>query len=197
MEEHEEINYKTLRKLQQAEQTSSILTKVNVNFYQDLFLYMATLERSIENEKNTLKLKLFTDEIQNIRKIATSIYELREKKIVLGALATARGATLDLTNFLEIEKKLFNALIGQIKNTRKEIFEEGANQSPKKQPTPPIAPPSKRELQTNPVVCVLEDTPEFIGTDGKTYLLQKEDLITIPDEMIEPLLKKKIVKKIK
>ncbi|PNX53427.1 MAG: hypothetical protein BV458_04320 [Thermoplasmata archaeon M9B2D] len=197
MDEYEEISYKTLRRLQQAEQVSSVLTKISVNFYKDLSLYMKTLKRSIENEKNPLKQKLFTDEIQNTRKIATSIYELREKKIVQGALATARGATLDVTYFLDIEKKLYNALVEQIKNTRKEIFEQTADQSPKKQPLGPTEVHVTEESNRNPIVRVLEDTPEFIGTDGKTYLLRKEDVLTIPGEMSEPLLKKKIVKQIK
>ena len=82
MDEHEDINYKTLRRIQQDEQTLSLLTKITVSFYKDLSSYMKTIERSIEHEKNPLKLKLFGDEIQNTRKIANSIYELREKKIV-------------------------------------------------------------------------------------------------------------------
>jgi DNA replication initiation complex subunit (GINS family) len=106
MDEHEEISYKTLRRLQQGEQTASALTKINVNFYQDLSLYIKTIEQSVENETNPLKLKLFTDEAQNTKKIANSIYELREKKIVQAALATARGAAPDLRNLLDIEKKL-------------------------------------------------------------------------------------------
>ena len=76
MDEHEDISYKTLRRAQQDEQTSSLLTRINVNFYKDLSLYMKTLERSIENEKNPLKLKLFTDEIQNTKKIANTIKHL-------------------------------------------------------------------------------------------------------------------------
>jgi DNA replication initiation complex subunit (GINS family) len=197
MNQHEEINYKALRRLQQAEQASSTLTKISVNFYQDLSSYIKTLEKSIENEKNPLKLKLFTEEIQNTRKIANNIYEFREKKIVQAALATARGATLDLANFLEIEKKLYNTLVEQIRVTRKEIFEQSTNQPLKKQPEQLATAPSKRDSNTNPIVRVLEDTPEFIGTDGKAYCLRKEDVLTLPNEMNGPLLKKKIVKQIK
>jgi DNA replication initiation complex subunit (GINS family) len=197
MDEHEEISYKTLRRLQQGEQTSSVLTKINVNFYQDLSVYMKTLERSIENEKNPLKLKLFTDEIQNTKKIANSIYELREKKIVQAALATARGATPDLTNFLELEKKLYGSLVEQIMVSRKEIFEKPTNRPITTPPASPNNPPVKQETNTHPIVRVLEDTPEFIGTDGKTYLLRKEDVLSMPNEMTEPLLKKKVVKQVK
>lgn len=197
MDEQEQISYKTLRKLQQAEQASSVLTRINLNFYQDLSRYMEALGQSIEHEKNPLKVKLFNDEILNTKKIANNIYELREKKIVQAALATARGATLDLSNFLEVEKKLYHTLIEQIKLARVGIFEQPVQQSQTNQPAAPPVSQVTRDSNTNPIVRVLEDTPEFIGTDGKTYLLQKEDVLTIPGEMNEPLVKKKVVKQIK
>ena len=198
MDEHEEINYKTLRRLQQGEQTSSGLTKINVNFYQELFSYVKTIEQSVDNEKNPLKLKLFADEAQNTKKIANSIYELREKKIVQAALATARGASPDLKNLLDIEKKLYSALVEQIAVSRKEIFEEPTDRHLKKQlASPPVVDPPKRDLNTNQIVRVLEDTPEFIGTDEKTYSLRKEDVLSLPSEMTEPLLKKGVIKQVK
>jgi DNA replication initiation complex subunit (GINS family) len=206
MDEHEQINYKTLRKLQQAEQSSSLLTKININYYEDLSVYLQTLERSTKDEKNPLKVKLFTEEIQNTKKIATSIYELREKKIVQAALATARGANIDLTNFLEIEKNLYSALIEQIEKTRTNVFSASVKPLGSKQPSASIVSPQKQDVSTeqmkqennnHPLVQVLEDTPEFIGTDGKPYILQKEDVLTLPNEMCQPLLKKKVVKQIK
>ncbi len=197
MDEHEEINYKTLRKLQQAEQTSSVPTKINVNFYQDLSSYIKTIEQSVEREKNPLKLKLFADEAQNTKKIANSIYELREKKIVLAALATARGAAPDLRNLLDIEKKLYNTLVEQIVFSRGEIFEEPTDRNSKIQPaSPPVVDQPKRNPNTNPIVRVMQDTPEFIGTDEKTYLLCKEDVLSLPREMADPLLKKEVVKQV-
>jgi DNA replication factor GINS len=198
MDEHEDITYKMLRRLQQSEQTSSALTKINSNFYQDLSSYVKNIERSVEQETNKLKVKLFSDEAENTRKIANSIYELREKKIVQAALATARGATPDLRNLLDIEKKLYIALVEQIAASRKEIFEEPTERHQKKQPTPqPVVDEPKRDSNTNPIVRVLEDTPEFIGTDEKTYSLRKEDVLSLPREMTEPLLKKGVVKQVK
>jgi DNA replication factor GINS len=198
MDEHEEISYKTLRRLQQGEQTASVLTKINVNFYQDLSAYIKTIEQSVEHETNPLKLKLFADEAQNTKKIANSIYELREKKIVQAALATARGAAPDLRNLLDIEKKLYSALVEQIAVSRKEIFEEPIDHLSKKQSaSSPIVDQPMKDPNTNPIVRVLEDTPQFIGTDEKTYSLRKEDVISLPREMTEPLLKKGVVKQVK
>jgi DNA replication initiation complex subunit (GINS family) len=198
MDEHEEISYKTLRRIQQGEQTSSIPTKINVNFYQDLSSYIKTIEKSVENERNPLKFKLLADETQNTKKIANSIYELREKKIVQAALATARGAAPDLRNLLDIEKKLYTTLVEQIVFSRREIFEEPVDRDSKKQSaSPPVVDQQKRDSNTNPIVRVLEDTPEFIGIDEKIYSLRKEDVLSLPREMTEPLLKKGIVKQVK
>ncbi len=197
MDEHTDINYKSLRRLQQDEQASSSLTKISVTFYKELSLYIKTLEQSIDHEKNPLKLKLFSDEVQNTKKIANSIYELREKKIVQAALATARGATPDVSHFLDVEKKLYQSLVEQINGSRKEIFEQ-----PLESPvTIPTSSPEKTQVKqasnTQPIVRVLEDTPEFIGTDGTTYSLRKEDVLSMPREMTEPLLKKKVVSQVK
>jgi DNA replication initiation complex subunit (GINS family) len=198
MDEHADMNYKSLRKIQQAEQASATLTKIETDFYQTLSSFIRDLEHSVEQEKNPLKLKLFTDEMGNTKKIANSIYELREKKIVQAALATTRGATPDLRNILEVEKKLYTALVDQITYSRTEIFEPQTKKPQQPPPIPPSAPEKPpRVSNTNPIVRVLEDTPEFIGTDEKTYALRKEDVLSMPNETAGPLLKKGIVKQVK
>jgi DNA replication initiation complex subunit (GINS family) len=196
--EKEKINYKTLRRIQQAEQTTAGLTKIDVLFYQDLSKYLKDLENSVQDEKNPQKLKLFSDEIVNTQKIANSIYELREKKIVQSALSTVRGGTPELRNLLDSEKKLYDTLVEQITSSRREILEEPLPHTVTKQhESPSDITQQKNEPNTNPIVRVLEDTPEFVGTDEKTYSLRKEDVLTLPKETGTPLLKKGIVKQIK
>ena len=198
MADHEEINYKTLRRIQQAEQTASGLTKIDTSFYRDVAAFVKNLEQSIENEKNPQKLKLFSDEISNTKKIINSIYELREKKIVHTALSTVRSGTPDLKNLLEVEKRLFDSLVEQIRSSRQEVF-EGGRPSPPMNPIPPkrVESSPAREPNTNPIVRVVEDTPEFVGTDEKTYALRKEDVLSLPSETAGPLLKKGVVKQVK
>ncbi len=197
MAEHEEISYKTLRRIQQAEQTASGLTKIDTNFYRDVMAYVKNLEESVASEKNPTKLKLFSDEISNTKKIINSIYELREKKIVYNALSTVRSGTPDLKNLLEVEKRLFDSLVEQIRSSRQEIF-EGKKESPQPETpkTKPVAPPPAREPNTNPIVRVVEDTPTFVGTDEKTYSLRKEDVLSIPPDTAGPLIKKGVVKQV-
>jgi DNA replication initiation complex subunit (GINS family) len=198
MADHEEISYKTLRRIQQAEQTVSGLTKIDATFYRDVAAYVKTLEQSIETEKNPQKLKLFSDEISNTKKIISSIYELREKKIVHTALSTVRSGTPDLKNLLDVEKKLFDSLVEQICVSRQEVFESHKEHPPTTNPpSQPEGASPAREPNTNPVVRVVEDTPEFIGTDEKTYALRKEDVLSLPKETAGPLLKKGVVKQVK
>ena len=198
MADHEEISYKTLRRIQQAEQTASGLTKIDATFYRDVATYVKTIEQSIETEKNPLKLKLFSDEISNTKKIISNIYELREKKIVHTALSTVRSGTPDLKNFLEVEKRLFDSLVEQIRSSRQEVFEGHKEHSPNTNPpSQPAELSPAREPNTNPVVRVIEDTPEFVGTDEKTYALRKEDVLSLPSETAGPLLKKGVVKQVK
>jgi len=198
MADHEDINYKTLRRIQQAEQTAPGVTKIDTNFYREVATYVKNLEHSIENEKNPQKLKLFSDEISNTKKIISNIYELREKKIVHTALSTVRSGTPDLKNLLEVEKKLFDALVEQITLSRKEIFEEHVESTLKnQQPSQTVKSMPAREPNTNPVVRVIEDTPSFVGTDEKTYSLRKEDVLSLPRDMSDLLLKKGVVKQVK
>ena len=105
--EANEISYKTLRRIHQLEKTSQLFIKIGVNFYHKLSEYLKNLESIIEQEENSQKIKLFNDEIQNTKKLAFGIYELREKKIVQAALSKVHGAKPDLKNALDIEKKLY------------------------------------------------------------------------------------------
>jgi len=122
--DQEDINYKTLRRIQQQEKTLPLLTKIDRNFYEKFSEYLTNLQRIAANEENTQKKQLFDDEIQNTNKIGFNIYELREKKIVQAALSKVRGGKPDLTNLLEIEKKLFDSLVEQIIVSRGEILEQ-------------------------------------------------------------------------
>ena len=195
--ETNEINYKTLRRIQQLEKTSPLFTKIDVNFYHKLSDYLKNLEKVIEQEENAQKIKLFNDEIQNTKKIAFGIYELREKKIVQAALSKVRGGKPDLKNVLDIEKKLYESLVEQIVLSRKKILEEKSVEVKKDELKSDVLKKEEKKRNTNPIVRVLEDIPEFVGTDMKTYSLRKNDVLTVSKEMSGPLVKRGVVKQIK
>ena len=93
--EDDEINYRTLRKIQQMEKNSPTLTDLRPDFYENLSEYLKNLDNRFECESSSQKQMLLKDEMQNTKKIATSIYEQREKKVLLAAITKARGGNPD------------------------------------------------------------------------------------------------------
>ena len=202
--EEEEISYKTLRKIQQMEKNSPVLTFIKSEFYSDLSEFFKNLDTRLENEKDSQKKMLLEEEIQNTKKIAVNIYEQREKKIILASISKARGGEPDLKNMVEIEKNLFDSVLGLMIDARKKFLDEKKdNNNLKKETTDKnkIETELKEKEQTkqniNPIIRVNQDIPEFIGTDEKRYNLRKNDIISVPEEMGEMLSKKGVVERVK
>ena len=190
----DEINYKFLRHLQQLEQTSPQLSKIDAQFYQKLSEYLSKLDAEAAKEQNPQKNKLIQEEIQNIKKIVLNIYEQREKKIVHAALSASRGGRPEMNNLLDIEKKLYDDIVVLITKIREDVLVK-KNPEPVKQKTQE-PPTQKQEPNPNQIVRVTTDIPEFIGTDMKTYLLMKDDVLTLAKEMATPLLKRGVIQQI-
>lgn len=121
--DQDDMDYRTLRKIQQQEKGSPLLMRIDQKFYQKFSEHLKNFQRIAEKEDNANKLKLFDDEIQNTKKIAFAIYELREKKIMQAALSKVRGGKPDLRNLLEMEKEFFGSLVDQINISRRKILE--------------------------------------------------------------------------
>jgi DNA replication initiation complex subunit (GINS family) len=195
--EEDELNYRMLRKIQQMEKNSPVLTDLKSNFYIELVEYLENLNNRLEKDISSQKKLLLTEEIQNIKKIAINIYEQREKKIILAAISKGRGGNPDLKNMADKEKNLFEAIINlmlksrknvlEIKNERNKLndFEKVENKDDE-----------KSEENLNSIVRVTKDIPEFIGTDEKKYNLRNNDIVSLPEDMSEMLSKRGVIKKI-
>ena len=193
----DEINYRTLRKIQQMEKNSPVLTDLKTGFYNDLSEYLENLNNRLKEEKSSQKQMLLKDEIQNTKKIATSIYEQREKKILLAAISKARGGNPDLKNMENIEKKLFEPVLELMLKSRKNFLDKDNAESESNEPEPVEPKDEEKQEKSNSVVRVTEDVPEFIGTDEKKYNLRKNDAISLPEDMADMLSKRGVAKRIK
>lgn len=200
--DEEEINYRTLRKIQELEKNSPILKDIESNFYVELKKYLENLDHRLKEESSHQKQIILKDEILNIRKITKNIYEQREKKILLAAISKARGGNPDIKNMIGIEKNLFNSVLNLMEASRKQFFEKGEsennqNVSKKNEIKETKVKPILDQSNTNPIIIVKEDIPEFIGTNEKKYNLRKNDILSIPEDMSEMLSKRGVVEKIK
>ena len=202
--DEEEISYKTLRKIQQMEKNSPVLTELKTIFYSELLEYIENLNNRLERETSSQKQMLLKDEIQNTKKIAANIYEQREKKILLAAISKARGGNPDLKNMIDVEKNLFDSILDLMQKSRKnflerEIPENKSNEAKtveSKEVTSKSNKSEEKQENSIPIVRVTQDIPEFIGTDEKKYNLRNNDIISLPDDMSEMLSKRGVVKKI-
>jgi len=194
------IDYKTLRRIQEMEKISPSLTKIEKKFYSNISEYLENLNDRLEKESSNQKKMLLKDEIKNTNKIITSIYEKREKKIVLATISKARGGNPNLRNLVDLEKDMFESILKSMIQSRKQILDNELkkhtriekNVESKKED-------EKKEIQENfkPIVRVVKDMPKFIGTDTNEYNLKKSDVLSLPDDMKNMLSKRGVIKEIK
>ena len=218
----EEINYKTLRKIQQAERQSPVLTRIEHHFYKDVSIFIKGLHTRLEGETQAQKKMLLHEELQNIEKIARNIYEHREKKIILTTISKARGGNPSLKNMIKEELQFFDEIYRLILSARSSIFEQKAptsrvtkstehddtiKPSPSKtmkkeqknseKETKTLPSTSPHQTITHPIIRITDDIPTFIGTDKHTYHLRKADVLSISPDMADMLVKRKAAELIK
>jgi len=199
----EEINYRTLRKIQEIEKNSPVLSELKPDFYKAFIGYLKILNKRLDLEKSSQKQILIRDEIENIKKIGINIYENREKKILLAAISKARGGNPDLKNIIQEEKILFDSVYDLLLKLRKSALEieklpEEKENNNIKLDEIPVNKNKNEEIQENlnPIIRITQDIPEFIGTDRKKYNLKKNDIISLEDNMGNMLIKKGAAEKI-
>jgi len=205
----EEISYKTLRKIQELEKNSPVLTELKPDFYVKLKNYLKNLESRLNSESLKQKYDLLKEELSNIKKIATNIYEQREKKIVLAAITNVRGGKPDMTKMIDIEKDLYESILNLMLNSRKKFLEGKTEvlvesktlkkieeESKDKKQKPSEAESNLKQEIKNPIVKITDNIPEFIGTDEKKYNLRNNDIISIPEDMSDMLIRRGVAKKV-
>lgn len=195
----EELNYKTMRKIQELEKKSPTLSELSDDFYQELSKYIDSLEQRVIKEESDQKKNLLKDEVQNIKKIAINIYEHREKKIILASISKIRGGNPDLKHLIEDEKELFDSVYNIMNKSRKSLLDNKKEEKNLKELKEEISKEQNNEVKENdnPILSINKNIPEFVGTDTKKYNLRKNDLISLPSETSNMLVKRGVAKEIK
>lgn len=209
---NEEVSYRFLRKIQQLEKNSPVLTNLDDDFYTDLEKYFLDLNVRLNSESDEHKKKLLEEEIVNTKKIIINIYEQREKKILLTAISKARGASLDLKSMAGVERAFFDSILDLINTFRGKVLEnkktfDEKKVKPEQETKTKIEEVNKKDEKENetkilkndylnPITRVIKDMPTFVGTDAKNYNLKKNDIVSLPEDMQEMLTKRKVVEKL-
>jgi DNA replication initiation complex subunit (GINS family) len=187
----EELNYKTLRKIQQIEDKTPSLSKIDPEFYMNFLEYINELNLRLKNETSEQRKIILKNEIINTKKIIKNIYEQREKKILFAIMTKVRGGEPNIKNLVKSEKKIFESILEIVIKQRQQIIETKKIKNNIKKVD------KKLKNESNKIFLVTDNIPEFIGIDSKKYNLRKNDIITIPKNTSELLSKRDVVKEIK
>ena len=195
----DEFNYKTLRKIQQIEEKTPALSKINPELYINFSDYIKILNLRFKNEINEQRKIILKNEINNTKKIIKKIYEQREKKILIAIMTKVRGGEPNLKNLVNTEKILFESILEIVIRQRQQIIDKKViNNDLVNDNRTNIKIVEKRvKNENNKIFLVRDNIPEFIGIDTRRYNLRKDDLITIPKNTSELLLNKRVIKEIK
>lgn len=123
-----EVSYESLKNRWQREVSTGPqeLTRLAPSFYGRVEDYLDELEEEYQREHEidptSGKAMLLQDELFNLRKILEDLYEQRERKVLLLALAAARGGDPDRSNMTDGEEALFESVVDALEGGRRRIL---------------------------------------------------------------------------
>lgn len=120
----EPLSKSQIRNIMRAEQKSSGITRINPGLYRSLSEYLERLKEAYlqaHRENHTQKALTLTKDIRDTERDISTIYELRERKILLMAQDTVRGGAPSLKHLFPEEKLLLLRLSSILLAQRREI----------------------------------------------------------------------------
>ena len=199
------MGFKEISEVHRAEKRSKTLTKLPYHFFDLAEGHLKALREQYTekagNPSSTDALVLH-DNIKKIDKRLCQIYDLRERKIVLAALNGISGSQSP-KQMTHKEIAMYDDIIQTLKNYREcgnEMPVEKQTTIVQTSPVKDIAPQPKTEdeieIKEEAPTClvrVLEEIPPFVDID-RTYVLKKEDVVTLPEKFARILSLKGAVK---
>ena len=197
------ITYETLFEILRKEKTRPELQKLDDSFFQYVLKYISEKKNILESQQ--IKESIFTSlevqktrkQLENIYKIIKELYEKRESKILQLALIHSRSESdpkKETDIMLKEEIRFYLQVLELLNESRSGIL---TNLLKGKEPI--INPYKPKDLKTDEkpqiqkrAIQFIDNIPEFIGTDLKTYgPFKKEDKESIPEEIANLLVNRK------
>jgi DNA replication initiation complex subunit (GINS family) len=173
------------------EKMSPYLQDLGEDFYSEVKGVIRELESAYDASKGqTKKESRQLRELENLKSVVLDLYEIRERKVVLGALNYVRreGEDIEMENITAEEEKMLEDVVALLKNNRKIVLEGDSGKSAKKAPKKKKEAKS-RDKSTLITVRITKDLPAIVGADGKVYgEFKEEDVVSLPDANAKALI---------
>jgi len=156
------------------------LQKIDEDLYARIGERIEELEKRRESVEREEELARIEDEIRTLKKIRRRIFEARTRKIIKLAWAKVCDVEIDeeIDNMTSAEKGLFEKLVELLESFKRLVFER------------------RRREKRYVLVRIKKDVPEFVGVDGKTYKLRREDVVLLPELNAKALIKEGVAEEI-
>lgn len=171
------ITFESIRDLERAEREGKKLQRIPDGFIAELKDYTARKEKLAAPDDLM--------ELQAVKGTIARLLEMRERKVVEGALITARTG-LPPENLTAGETELFWAMVERLKRFREDFFGKAP------QAAAQAAQPEAAERKMWRVVR----TMDFVGPDLKEYKLQQGEEVELPADVVEILRKDGVIEAI-
>ena len=209
MEEKTVITYETLYEILRKEKTRPELQKLDETFFQSLLKYIEEKKEILYSQQNkesiftSLEVQKTRKQLENVQRIVKELYEKRESKIIKLATIHSRAASnpaKDTDLMLKEEIRFYTQLLDLLNDSR-----SGVLNNLLKGKEPMLNPYKPKDLKTaekpqisGEIIKFIDNIPEFVGTDMKTYgPFKKEEEKEIPQEIADLLVNRKKAIKIK
>tara|TARA_A100001037_G_scaffold306847_1_gene357020 strand:- start:13638 stop:14285 length:648 start_codon:yes stop_codon:yes gene_type:complete len=207
------MNLEDLREIQIEERTRSDLQPLLDSFYVDVSEYLQNLRvekgNILQGDVDSVDAKTIRridDEIKTVVGVVEAIYDRRVGKILKGASLTAAGLGERDGSLAGEEVGLFRDLVELLQNNRNQILQRVSSEerdhtqqevetnqiSEQKSPQKNMDQAEGGEA-SNITIKVVQEVGEIYGVDGNTYDLKEGEIISLPKENAEPLIKAKVV----
>ncbi|HLC67970.1 MAG TPA: hypothetical protein VJI12_03750 [archaeon] len=163
------LTFDSIRDLERTERQSKRLQKLPEDIAAQIFEYLKRKERLTDKTSADLV------EMENITSTIKRLMELREAKILTSAMDTVRTG-LPPEHLTKDEETVFYSLTDALKQHREKFFHDIHNE-------PGVMYRVKRAV------------PAFIGPDMKTYELNEEEVVSLPEPLAELLIRDGVIEK--
>ncbi len=170
------LTFEKIRELERTERDTKKLERLPEDIMDQVRDYLRRKERIKEKTSADIM------ELENVKNTIKRFFEMRENKLLLAVLDTIRTG-IPPDGMTKEEEKVFYQLVDSLKQFREQFFKD-LQREPEKQ------------SEIAPLYKIKKSLPEFVGPDMKVYKLNENDIITLPKELEELLIKEGIAEKV-
>ncbi|OPY38769.1 MAG: hypothetical protein A4E35_00555 [Methanoregula sp. PtaU1.Bin051] len=200
-----------LRKVLLSERETGKLTQIPHDLFDKAHAAIGSLLEKVYAIEDPLsdEARTFIDETDSIRKTVCDLFAIRTRKILSLAEGYGQGHYVDreeIRKMIPTEREMFERVTAAIAECEGVLVQNTPQArlpvqevATAPEPVEPAAAgwilPHKPATPTTPpytLVRVLTDMDAFMGVDGKTYVLEKGDIVMLPERNAEVLVERNI-----